>query len=84
MCPAAVGSVKSKISYDGLSLDLGFHGRKAGPKYESPMSQEERRDCIAFLRSMLQLSPQARKTAEELLQDAWLHTNYEYPEYESN
>ncbi|KAL8728714.1 MAG: hypothetical protein Q9166_005201 [cf. Caloplaca sp. 2 TL-2023] len=50
---------------------------------ESPLSEEEKRDFLAFLRSMLNYLPEERKTAQELLGDPWLHKDYECQEYES-
>lgn len=77
------GSIKTDKKYTLDPLNKAFQGSPLEPSSESPLSEEERRDLITFLRSMLQLSPQTRKSAGELLQDSWLRKEYEYPEYES-
>lgn len=79
-----VGSIKTDIKYPSDPLTKAFEASPREPNAESPLSQEERRDFITFVRSMLQVSPQARKAAHELLQESWLHKEYEYPEYESH
>ncbi|KAL8686214.1 MAG: hypothetical protein Q9218_007264 [Villophora microphyllina] len=71
--------IKNAPRYGGITLERALADK---PEEEFPMSEEERRDWLAFLRSMLKINPVERKTAKELLKDPWLHKEYEYPTYE--
>lgn len=77
-----LGFIKDQPRYEGFSLEGSLIGSSSRPEYESPLSEEERRDWLAFIRSMLKLDPRARKTARELLQHPWLQGEYTYPTYE--
>ncbi|KAL9595392.1 MAG: hypothetical protein Q9219_006467 [cf. Caloplaca sp. 3 TL-2023] len=67
------GTVKTDRPHSSMTLEKAFQASPREPDSESPLSAEERRDFIAFIRSMLRLSPQVRKIAEALLEDPWLH-----------
>ncbi|KAI4196614.1 MAG: hypothetical protein LQ350_006437 [Teloschistes chrysophthalmus] len=76
------GFIKNQPRYQGFSLEGSLNGSPSRPEYESPLSEAERRDWLAFIREMLKLDPRARKTARELLEHPWLHEVYTYPGYE--
>ncbi|KAL8786573.1 MAG: hypothetical protein Q9213_002710 [Squamulea squamosa] len=73
--------VEHEKTYEKSSLDECFGAMRSRPDYKSPVTEEERRDFLSFLRSMLRILPEERKTAQELLDLPWLHKHYDYPEY---
>ncbi|KAL8635787.1 MAG: hypothetical protein Q9228_006756, partial [Teloschistes exilis] len=73
------GFIKDQPRYKGFSLEGSLTGSPSRPEYESPLSEEERRDWLAFIRSMLKLDPRAKKTARKLLEHPWLQGEYAYP-----
>ncbi|KAL8870779.1 MAG: hypothetical protein Q9174_003252 [Haloplaca sp. 1 TL-2023] len=77
------GYMNQGKTYPPQTLEEALQGSPERPKYESPMSQEERKDFLAFIRLMLTLDPQARPSAKELMGHPWLNKKYDYPEYES-
>ncbi|KAL9576731.1 MAG: hypothetical protein Q9212_006860, partial [Teloschistes hypoglaucus] len=78
------GFIKNQPRYQGFSLEGSLTGSPSRPEYESPLSEEERRDWLAFMREMLKLDPRARKSARELLEhpSSWLYEVYTYRGYE--
>jgi hypothetical protein len=61
-----------ELTPSGDPLDISFETSI------SCMSGEEKRRFISFVKTILTWRPGDRKTAEELLNDPWLHT--EFPE----
>ncbi|KAL8965824.1 MAG: hypothetical protein Q9183_003669 [Haloplaca sp. 2 TL-2023] len=78
-----VGYMKHADTYPPQTLEKALQGSPERPEYESPLSHEERKDFLAFVRLMLELDPRERPSAKELLNHPWLHKEYEHPEYES-
>ncbi|KAL8773545.1 MAG: hypothetical protein Q9209_001650 [Squamulea sp. 1 TL-2023] len=66
------GLVKDADEYEDLTLEDTLS--------ETLLSQEEKRDFLSFLRSMLKISPDERATAQQLLEHPWLHKHYDYPD----
>ncbi|KAL8870196.1 MAG: hypothetical protein Q9174_003707 [Haloplaca sp. 1 TL-2023] len=65
------------------SGEKALQGSPERPEYESPLSHEERKDFLDFVRLALTLDPRERPSAKELLDHPWLHKEYECPKYES-
>ncbi|KAI4252120.1 MAG: hypothetical protein LQ352_004461 [Teloschistes flavicans] len=75
------GFIKDADRYKDLSLEITLKASPTMPEYDSPLSDEERRDWLVFIRAMLKLDPRARKTAKDLLEERWLQREYDYPVY---
>ncbi|KAL8752757.1 MAG: hypothetical protein Q9199_005519 [Rusavskia elegans] len=73
-CFTSDGFVKDATKYEDTTLEESLS--------VTSLSEEENRDFLSFLRSMLRYSPDERATAQQLLEHPWLHKEYDSPEYE--
>ena len=78
-----IGYMNHAKAYPPQTLEESLQGSPERPKYESPLSEDERKDFLDFVRLTLTLDPQVRKSAKELMDHPWLHKEYECPKYES-